>query len=63
MTSDFKAVSILVGLLYWNYFMTVVTDPGSVPKLWVRACPVEWVISVLKVQLSLSRNQREMIMK
>ncbi|KAF8585118.1 zf-DHHC-domain-containing protein [Ramaria rubella] len=24
----------LIGLLYWNYFMTVVTDPGRVPNAW-----------------------------
>lgn len=27
--------SILVGLLLWNYFLCVVTDPGRVPDDWV----------------------------
>ena len=27
--------SILVGLLFWNYFTTVITDPGHPPKNWV----------------------------
>lgn len=28
--------SILVGFLYWNYFATVMTDPGHPPNDWVR---------------------------
>lgn len=27
--------SVLVGFLYWNYFATVITDPGHPPKNWV----------------------------
>ena len=29
------SLSFLVGMLYWNYYLTVSTDPGRVPKLWV----------------------------
>jgi len=29
--------SILVGLLYWNYYLCVITDPGGVPNTYVRA--------------------------
>lgn len=27
--------SLLVGMLFWNYFLTVRTPPGSVPRNWV----------------------------
>ncbi|KAH8110616.1 zf-DHHC-domain-containing protein [Phellopilus nigrolimitatus] len=27
--------NFLVGLLFWNYFLTVSTDPGRVPKSWM----------------------------
>ena len=27
-------LSVLIGMLYWNYFLTVVTDPGGVPQHW-----------------------------
>lgn len=30
-----QGISVLVGLLYWNYYLTVITDPGRVPKSWV----------------------------
>ncbi|EJC98733.1 zf-DHHC-domain-containing protein [Fomitiporia mediterranea MF3/22] len=26
--------NFLVGMLYWNYYLTVTTDPGRVPKYW-----------------------------
>lgn len=26
---------MLVGMLYWNYYLAVVTDPGRVPRNWV----------------------------
>ncbi|KAH8102412.1 zf-DHHC-domain-containing protein [Cristinia sonorae] len=26
--------NLLVGMLWWNYYLCVVTDPGSVPKHW-----------------------------
>lgn len=28
--------SVLVGLLLWNYWLSVLTDPGQVPVGWVR---------------------------
>jgi hypothetical protein len=28
-------LSVLVGLLLWNYFLCVNTDPGRVPEGWV----------------------------
>lgn len=33
--------SVLVGLLFWNYFLTVQTSPGNPPKNWV-----SWLIGV-----------------
>jgi palmitoyltransferase ZDHHC6 len=59
MTFDFMAFSILVGLLYWNYFMSVVTDPGGVPHSWVRSSPDECVVSVLTVLLSFITQKPE----
>ena len=28
--------SVLIGMLYWNYYLCVTTDPGRVPDGWVR---------------------------
>lgn len=33
--ANFVLDSILVGLLLWNYYLCVVTDPGQVPEFWV----------------------------
>ena len=27
--------SFLVAMIYWNYYLTVATDPGRVPRSWV----------------------------
>lgn len=28
--------SVLLGMLLWNYYLCVMTDPGQVPRNWVR---------------------------
>jgi len=34
--------NILLALLYYNYYLTIHTDPGAVPKGWVRPPPA-WI--------------------
>ena len=34
-TTDVLFYSILVGVLLWNYWLSVLTDPGRVPDTWV----------------------------
>lgn len=30
--------SALLGMLLWNYYLVVMTDPGRVPKNWASSC-------------------------
>ena len=29
--------NILLGLVFWNYYLCLTTDPGGVPNNWVRS--------------------------